>query len=182
MKLRYFLLRKKDLINMSTLKINHIITFLLLLVTFVFAGEPDSIGCRAKSPKFELEADAGLFWLAQVKFGFNFNDRFFGKIRYSESLASEYGFSAGYQKTYSSKTKLQIGIGYSRGKFDPFVPGGPNADDTTEYLNGGVMEYDFIQYFNRGIIRIGFNVSVNFIFYGKRAIPSFNTGLIIGMF
>ncbi len=146
------------------------------------AATPDAIGIP-KPPRIELQADVGFVWVVQGKACLNFNENIFGEIRYSDVvLAREYGFSAGYQRSLSNKSRMQMSLGYSRIKVYSLNPGGSNEGDTVSYWHGVIIEYNFIHYFNTGLIRIGFNASVNFDLYKNKAIPSLNAGLILGMF
>ena len=165
---------------------NNLIKFGFILTVFVnisYSEELNKSIFNTKLPKIELEANTGLAWIMQFKGNINITDNIYSKFRISETLlASEYGFTVGYQRSYNNKSRLQMGIGYSKGNNEPFVPGGPNPDDTTEHWNGLIIEANYIHYFNNGIMRIGFNVGFNFIIASSISIPSLNLGLIIGAF
>ena len=158
---------------------------ILIFAVFVntsFSEDTNKIAFNTKLPRVELEANTGLVWIIQFKGNININDKIYCKFRTSETLlASEYGFAAGYQRSYSDKGRVQIGIGYSNGKAEPFVPGGPNADDTTEYWDGLIIECNQIHYFNKDFLRIGFNIGFNFITAANESMPSINLGIIIGI-
>jgi hypothetical protein len=167
---------------------NNIIKFISILIFAFFvkasySEDTNKIIFNTKLPKFELELNTGLAWLMQCKGNINFTNNIYLKLRVSETfLASEFGFSAGYQRSYSNKGRVQIGIGYSNGKIEPLGnPGGSSPDDTTEYWDGVILEGNYIQYLIKDIVSLGFNIGFNFIISSKKSLPSLNLGLVLGI-
>jgi hypothetical protein len=153
---------------------------LIVIVSASFSEDSRKSLFNTKLPRIELELNTGLAWFMQGKVNINLNDNIYSKIRLSGSfLASEYGFTAGYQRSHNNKDRMQLGIGYSNGKIEPFVPGGPNPDDTTEHWEGVMIEGNFIHYFKNEII--GCNIGFNFIISSNKSLPSVNLGFVVGL-
>ena len=157
-----------------------ILTFAVFVNTS-YSEDTNKIVFNTNLPRIELEANTGLVWIIQIKGNLNINDNIYTKFRISKSRDSELGLSCGYQRSYSNKGRVQMGIGYSHGKSEPIVLGGPSSDDTTEYWNGLIIEGNYIHYFSKDVLRIGFNIGMNFIVSDKKSIPSLNLGLILGI-
>jgi hypothetical protein len=156
-----------------------------ILVVFANASFSEKINKGmfiTQFPRIELELNTGFAWLMQFKGIVNVNDNIYSNFRLSNTfLASEYGFTVGYQRSDNRMSKIQMGIGYSNGQVAPFVPGGPNTDDTTEYWKGVIIEGNYIHYLINDIVSLGFNVGFNFIISRQKAIPSLNLGLVLGI-
>jgi hypothetical protein len=134
-------------------------------------------------PLIDVSVNTGVGWIAQITTNVNLFDKYYMKLRGSQTfLNSETGIILGIQKKYTQKRRIQFGMGYSEGRSDPFIPGGPDATDHIEYFNAVIGEVNYIHYFYSGLIKIGFNIGLNCTVDNRRAFPSFNTGIIAGIF
>jgi hypothetical protein len=134
------------------------ILIILILISYKFSYSESNVIFLTNLPRLEISSNIGIAWLLQGNVNLNLNDHLYIKYRKSGSLLSlEEAFIIGYQEILSSKGRLQIGIGNSKGHVDPFVPGGPNIDDITEYWNTFTFESNVINYLNIKVIKLGLN-------------------------
>jgi hypothetical protein len=160
----------------------HKIFIFLILIFYKHSNSENAETYLAKLPRLEISSNIGIVWVIQGNLNLNINDRVYLKYRKSASFLSlDDAFMIGYQEIYSPKGRYQFGIGYSKGHVDPFVIGGPNIDDITEYWRTITLEVNFINYLSFKISKFGLNYGINLIIDKNRTIPSINVGLLIGL-
>ncbi|MDD5569316.1 MAG: hypothetical protein PHG23_02805 [Candidatus Pacebacteria bacterium] len=167
---------KKNIITIQQIAIISIFCINPFLLKSIFANETNLK--PSNYPLIEIQGGLGLAWLGQSKIGINILDKYYARIRGSETIAglvgaTEYGFSAGFLFN-----KTNIGIGYSKGMS---FAGDPNGNSSEDHWDAFVLEAGYTFFFNKDFLRLGINFDTSFTIGKGIFWPSFNICLVFGL-
>jgi len=166
---------------MMSLKKGIAIIFIVFISTKIFASDGYKNIFNTQLPKIEIQTNVGFIWFVQLAGNLNINDNIYMKCRTSITfLTSEKAILLGYQYFENNKNRIQIGLGYTRGIYNP--SGSSGSSDKDSKFSSGTLEVKFIHYFTTGKVRFGLNTGGNLIVVNDGLLPNLNVGLIVGLF